>query len=419
MTADVKFNLKGVVEDVDRHGNVRVYFRALGKKKTRLREKPGTPEFLKEVECARAGIPYEPEDVTPGKQKPKAKPKGKVSKARPGSFQWLCEQYYDRGGAEVSATTMARRRTILEGICELPHPLKGDPDPDYPTKGTLPFAGMRRAHVKELRDTRLDAPGAANNITKAISAMFAWAIDAEVDGVEQNPAKGVKKLKSGDGWHTWEVPEILQYEKRHPRGTTASLALAIFTFTGLRLSDAAIFGKQHITQVRNKDTGEWEKWIRINPGKADHIKVGKDPVTVEIPLLPELQEQLASAPADRLTFLTTEYGRPFSEKGLGNKMRQWCDEAGLPHCSAHGLRKAGASIAAENGATHEQLKAIFGWTTFQQPDRYIKKARRRKVAQAARTLLVIDRNENKNVPLLDGVEFGGTNSGKKRTKNNR
>lgn len=36
---------------------------------------------------------------------------------------------------------------------------------------------------------------------------------------------------------------------------------------------------------------------------------------------------------------------------IGNKMREWCDEAGLPQCSAHGLRKAGAAIAAERGAT--------------------------------------------------------------------
>ena len=26
--------------------------------------------------------------------------------------------------------------------------------------------------------------------------------------------------------------------------------------------------------------------------------------------------------------------------GLGNRMREWCDEAGLPQCAAHGLRKA-------------------------------------------------------------------------------
>ncbi|TKB20518.1 MAG: site-specific integrase [Mesorhizobium sp.] len=328
---------------------------------------------------------------------------------------WLCQEYFRRGGSEVTEATMLRRRTILEGVCKLPHPLHGSVDREFPTKGSLPFAAMKRAHVKELRDTRADAPGAANNITKAISAMFAWAKDAEI--VDVNPANGIKRLTTGDGegFHTWEVSEIVRYENRHPRGTMARMALAIFMFTGLRLSDAAIFGRQHITEVYNKDTGNWEKWIRIKPGKTDKSKVRTRPVVVELPLLPELEAELSCAPAGNLTFLVTEYGRPFSENGLGNKMRQWCDEAELPDCSAHGVRKAGATVAAENGATHEQLKAIYGWTTYQQPDHYIRKARRRIVAQSARTLLVYDRNENENVPLFEGVETSGT---KKTRKHN-
>ena len=49
----VKFNLKGVVEDKDRHGIIRLYFRAPDKKKVRLRERPGSVEFHEEVRCAR------------------------------------------------------------------------------------------------------------------------------------------------------------------------------------------------------------------------------------------------------------------------------------------------------------------------------------------------------------------------------
>jgi hypothetical protein len=52
----------------------------------------------------------------------------------------------------------------------------------------------------------------------------------------------------------------------------------------------------------------------------------------------------------------------------------------MPHCSAHGLRKAGAAIAAENGATGKQIQAIFGWETLQQVERYTRKARAKKLA---------------------------------------
>lgn len=41
----VSLRLKYVVEDVDRHGNVRIYFRRSGFPKIRLRGLPGSDEF--------------------------------------------------------------------------------------------------------------------------------------------------------------------------------------------------------------------------------------------------------------------------------------------------------------------------------------------------------------------------------------
>jgi hypothetical protein len=46
-----------------------------------------------------------------------------------------------------------------------------------------------------------------------------------------------------------------------------------------------------------------------------------------------------------------------------------CIDAGVPG-RAHGLRKAGATIAAENGATVRQLMAIFGWKTLVRAELY-------------------------------------------------
>jgi hypothetical protein len=48
---------------------------------------------------------------------------------------------------------------------------------------------------------------------------------------------------------------------------------------------------------------------------------------------------IAETPANHLTLLTTQTGKPFSAAGFGNWFRDRCNEAGLPHCSAHGLRK--------------------------------------------------------------------------------
>jgi len=47
----------------------------------------------------------------------------------------------------------------------------------------------------------------------------------------------------------------------------------------------------------------------------------------------------------------------FGRRGFGGKFRDWCNQAGLPHCSAHGLRKATAARLAERGASPHEIMA--------------------------------------------------------------
>ena len=49
---------------------------------------------------------------------------------------------------------------------------------------------------------------------------------------------------------------------------------------------------------------------------------------------------------------------------------------------AHGLRKAGATIAAEAGASAHQLMAMFGWTKLEEAERYTRGADRKRSAAA-------------------------------------
>jgi len=69
----------------------------------------------------------------------------------------------------------------------------------------------------------------------------------------------------------------------------------------------------------------------------------------------------------------------------------WCATADLPHCSAHGLRKTGATFAAENGATESQLKAMFGWRSAKMAAHYTRKAEQKKLAGAAMRLLSLSK----------------------------
>ena len=125
-------------------------------------------------------------------------------------------------------------------------------------------------------------------------------------------------------------------------------------------------------------------WLSFVPQKGSK---GASPVAASIPILPALAAELEAGAAGELLFILTEYGRPFTHAGFGAKMRQWCNEAGLPHCTAHGLRKAAATLAAENGATPHQLMAIFGWTNLAQASLYTRAAERRRLSSDALSLL--------------------------------
>jgi integrase len=100
----------------------------------------------------------------------------------------------------------------------------------------------------------------------------------------------------------------------------------------------------------------------------------------EKPILPALADIITRSPTGDLTFLVTKFGKPFTAAGIGNWFRDRCNEAGLPQCSAHGLRKAGATIAAENGATDRQLMALYDWTSEKQANTYTASANRKRLA---------------------------------------
>src|SRR5450759_3392262 len=93
------------------------------------------------------------------------------------------------------------------------------------------------------------------------------------------------------------------------------------------LSDAARIGRQH----------EAEGWLKFVAWKNRNKKSRK---TIECPITPDLAAALAATPTGDMTYLANDLWRAFTINGLGNKMRDWGDAAGLPQCSSHGLRKA-------------------------------------------------------------------------------
>ncbi len=336
---------KYVVEDRDRHGNVRTYLRVPGRPKVRLRAvyDPANPEAF-EAEYRAALI-----------SKPKEKP-APVGVVAPGSVNALCVAYF--GSAEykrLDARGQRVRRQILDRFRQ-----------DHGGKGA---AALQPRHLVAMRDERADKPEAFNGLLKALRAVFKCAVERGL--VADNPAAKVRLLpsKNPEGFHAWTAEEIEQYEARHPVGTKARLALALLLYTAQRRSDVVLFGRQHV------DGG----WLRFTQQKNRARK----PVRLSLPIIPELQRIIDATPSEGLTFLTTQAGGTYSAESFGNRFREWCREARLPHCSAHGLRKAAASRLAELGCSELEIMAITGHRTMKEVAHYTRAARQRVMAENA------------------------------------
>ena len=172
--------------------------------------------------------------------------------------------------------------------------------------------------------------------------LFRWAVDVEISKVD--PTRDVKLLNvKTEGFHVWTEDEVSQFEGRWPIGTRERLALDLLLYTGLRRGDAVRLGRQHVKDGVFK------------------IKTEKNGVVVEAPILAPLARSIEAAPTGDLAFIAGERGKPMAKELFGNWFREACKAAGVPG-SAHGLRKAGATLAAENGATTTELKSMFGWT---------------------------------------------------------
>jgi len=81
-------------------------------------------------------------------------------------------------------------------------------------------------------------------------------------------------------------------------------------------------------------------------------------------------------------------------------MRKWTDKAGLPDCSAHGLRKACARRLAEAGATPHEIMSITGHKTLAEVERYTRAFGREGLADSAMEKLAAGPKSERNVVNL-------------------
>ncbi len=152
-------------------------------------------------------------------------------------------------------------------------------------------------------------------------------------------------------------PKLPSYYVRGRRSSSSAntVAVKVDAYTTGRREDIPRFGPQHFKNGR----------IKYRQGKNDK----RAPIDMDIPIHPDLQASIDAFPSKHAAFLVTEFGKPFTTNGFGNKFKDWCRQAGLPHCSAHGVRKFTSAQLAESDATPHQIGAVTGHQSLKEIER--------------------------------------------------
>lgn len=334
---------KYVHDFFDRHGKPRFYFRRAGFKTMPLPGLPWSPEFMAAYEAALAGQPLQ---IGSGRVKP-------------GTFRALAVSYFNSiGFRSLKGSTQTIYRNAIERLCK-------ETDREGREYGGKSAATMQREHLVKLMAAKADKPESANLLRKVLRAMMTHAVDTGLRA--DDPPRDVKAIRvKNDGFHSWTDTEIAQFEKHHEIGSRPRLAFSLLLYTGQRRSDVVRMGRQH-----------------VDKNGAIHVRQLKTGAELAIPVHATLDAIIAETPADHLTFLTTQFGKPFTAAGFGNWFREQCNAAGLPQCSAHGLRKATARRLAEAGCTEHEIASVTGHASLREIVRYTKAADQIRLAVAA------------------------------------
>lgn len=328
----------------NRHGNVRWYVRLGDDRRTKiqLHAEYGTPEFDTEYRAALAGAPVAP----------------KAGSGAAGSLSWLWARYRETAvwAALSPATKRQRENTMARAL------KAGDGQ-----GGAAPCTSIDRTDITAAMEDMAATPHQAQHFLKVMRGLFRWATAA--GHVKVDPTATVTGIRNRDvGGHApWTESDIDAYQAKWPIGTKERVWLDVLLYTGLRRGDAVRIGRQHV-----KD------------GIATlRTEKSQGAVTVTLPILPVLARTLAAGPTADLAFICGANRKPLCKASFGNMFRVACNTAGIVGKSAHGVRKAGATRAADNGATVHELEAIFGWSGGGMAALYTKAADRKRASTRA------------------------------------
>lgn len=282
-------------------------------------------------------------------------------RAKPQSIGDLIPRFYEslafkQGGYEWRKT----RRAILEPFRE---EFGADLVADFRTKDIERIIADKLEKRIGGNGREIGGTHAAKRLREQLDLLFRFAV--RLDWIEKNPVEHVDQVvHRTKGFYPWTEKDIAQFRGKWPLGTKPRLALELVLWTGARRGDA-------------------HKAAPPRDGRLKFI-AGKTQKEQNLPVAPALQRAIdAMERVGENTLLITEYGKPFTTAGFGNWFKDKCVDAELPQCTLHGLRKALARRAAEQGVHQQGLKALGQWSNDREAALYTESANRRQMAETA------------------------------------
>lgn len=334
----------------DKYPGAKSYLDRHGKRRWRYRAKGFTAELGTDYGSAEFEQRY-----NDALNRQVSKKKEGVGRSAPGTFEDLVARFYKLKFPDLEEITRRDYRAVIEPLRQ--------------KHGRKRVAGMRQRHVLEIKAELSATPTQANKTLKRLNQLMKLAM--QLEWRTDNPVQGVDHYRTGSsGYHTWDEDEIAAFYATHPFGSLACLAMTLILYTGATRKDAVALGKGNIKDgrlvYRRSET-------RKNPRG----------IQVDIPIHPTLANALTTAPTKAFTFLETSYGKARTPDGFGNAMRDWCNAAKIPQCSAHGLRKAICRRIAESGCTPFELMSVSGHITLAMAQHYCETFGRKELADNA------------------------------------
>lgn len=274
--------------------------------------------------------------------------KGRVRVPVKRNFDRLIEEYLKSPKwQKLAPRTKKDYRKAIEYIREV----AGHADPAKMIRRDVIEAQLANTHRKRF----------ANEIPAMLSRLFEYGIN--IGWLTYNPARGVEKLETGDGYQPWPEPLIDRFRAACDPDTRLVFELCLNT--GQRIAD--------VLKMRWSD-------IEDNGINVVQNKTGTE---LWIPFTDDMATYLSGVPKKGIFICTNPLGRQLSYNTAEDRFRRVRKAVNGKGYTLHGLRYTAATRLANAGCTDAQIASITGHKSAEMVAKYSRKSNQRGLAGQA------------------------------------